>query len=677
MSDSMSRYRRAVRAADDGAGGGSGSNVALGDHILIDLAKPLTAFNRPGAEAFSAIDKRFADAEHVAYVCEPDRSVRIRTAQRLRGFNRSGLLNLLDSGVLRRPSGRDAYGFVFEKPVGLTPARRAWGGWTPKVLINNFLKPACAALAELAERDAIHGSIRPNNVFHQDTKGQMFALGPCVLGPPGFDQPAAFETIERALATPDGKGAGGSIDDMFGLGMTLYCFATGKYPGEGQDPDALMARRLAYGSISAMVDTSQVPSELLDAVVSLLDDDIKERWSLAALTDWCNGRRPELSNRRPAARRGTTIQIGPVACLEPRELSYAITRYPGPAAAALHRGDIAVWLKANDVQRVLALAIDETGKKEAQELLASDAVQLGREAVRCDPMGPVRYRDLSFFPNGAGAVMYAALLDPGKRDQMQELFGARLVHLWAKAATPLGLVDEQAKMLLDVEDRISHGLEKIESALYILNPDAPCLSPAVSGTWVDAVGDLLPVIEHQLQNGSFDPDPHIVAFLSARGGIKPADLMALKTFDGKDPRAAATVLKLGVKLQIEAAGRQLPNLCRLCLKAAQALIGRLRQPHVREEQMQKADAAASANDIQTLADLATDPVVFGGDGAEFMRAKHEWDANQRILDMRESIEDANRRMARDKGQEIALLILSAAAVITVLVQLFFQLVRSG
>ena len=673
----MSRYRRAARAADDSAGTGGGSNVALGDHIVIDLAKPLVAFNRPGAEAFSAIDKRFPEAEHLAYVCEPDRSVRIRTAQRLRGFNRSGLLNLLDSGILRRPSGRDAYGFVFEKPVGLPPARRAWGGWTPKILINNFLKPACAALAELAERETIHGSIRPNNVFHQDTKGQMFALGPCVLGPPGFDQPAAFETIERALATPDGKGAGGSIDDMFGLGMTLYCFATGKYPGEGQDPDALMARRLAYGSISAMVDTSQVPSEILDAVVSLLDDDIKERWSLAALTDWTNGRRPEMSNRRPSARRGTTVQIGPVNCLEPRELSYAVIRYPRPAAAALHRGDIAVWLKANDVQRVLALAVDETGKKEAQELLASDAVQLAREAVRCDPMGPVRYRDLSFFPNGAGAVMYAALLDPGKREQMQELFGARLVHLWAKAATPLGLVDEQAKMLLDVEDRVSHGLEKIESALYILNPDAPCLSPTVSGSWVDTVGDLLPVIERQLQNGSFNPDPHIVAFLSARGSIKPADLATLKTFDGNDQRAAATVLKLGVKLQIEAGGRQLPNLCKLCLKAAQTLIGRLRQPHVRDENLQKAEAAAAANDIQMLADIATDPVVFGSDGAEFMRAKHEWDANKRILDMRESIEDANRRMARDKGQEIALLILSAAAVLTVLAQLFFQLVGGG
>jgi len=668
----FSERDRRVRAADQG---GSGNSVALGQHIEIDLGAALPAFNRPGAAAYGAVDKRFPDTQHLAYVCEPDRSVRIRAAQRQRGISRSGLLTLLDAGVIHRPNGRDAYGFVFEKPVGLPPQRRMWGGWSPKTLIQNFLKPACAALEELAERDAIHGSIRPDNVFTQDTKGQMFALGPSVLGPIGYDQPAAFETVERALATPDGKGAGGIIDDMFGLGMTLYAFSTGKYPGEGQDPDALMARRLAYGSISAMIDTSQIPSELIDAVVSLIDDDIKTRWSLAALVDWTNGRRPEMSTKRPPARRGTALKIGSVTCLEPRELAYAVIRFPTQAAKALHEGEIAAWLKANDVQRVIALNVDETGKQEVTQLIATDSVQLAREAVRLDPMGPVRYRDLSFFPNGAGAVMYAAMLDPRLREQMQELISARLVHLWAKAATPLGLVDEEAKQLLDIEDRVSNGIEKVESALYTLNPDAPCLSPAVEGRWVDTVGDLIDVIERLMAGGTFDPDPHIVAFLSTRGGIKPAELMVFKTFNGSDPRGAATILKLGVKLQIEAKGRQLPNLCKICLKAAKALIGRLRQPHVREEQLQKADDAAAANDIQTLADLSTDPMVFGQDGAEYMRAKHEWDANKRILDMRESIEDANRRIARDKGQEVALVILSGAAVLIVLVQLFFQLVR--
>jgi hypothetical protein len=662
-----------LRSPDAPAGVANGA--PLGEHILVDLGTPLPAFDRPGAKAYGAIDKRFPDGQHLAFVCEPDRSVRIRAAQRQRGISRSGLLTLLDAGVLRRPGARDGYAFIFEKPVAGSPPRRMWGGWAPKTLIQNFLKPICVALTELTERGEIHGSIRPDNIFNQDTKGQLFTLGPCLLGPVGYDQPPPFEPIERALATPDGKGAGGSIDDMFALGMTLYCLSTGKYPGEGQNPEALMARRLSYGSTSALVDTSQIPSELFDPIMALIDDDVKVRWSLAAITDWANGRRPQIPQKRPPARRGTPLQIGAIQCLEPRELAFAIQKYPGPAGDALERGDIANWLKANDVQRAIALNIDETGN--AGQLLASREVLLAREAVRLDPFGPIRYRDLSFFPSGAGAVIYGAMLDGTKRQQMEELFAARIVHLWAKAANPLGLVDEPAKALLDLEDRVSNGVEKLESALYKLNPDAPCLSPEVQGAWVDTLGDLLDVFEAGLGRGNFEPDAHIVAFLGARGGITAADLGALKTFDGKDPRRAAAILKVGVKIVVESKGKALPNLTKVCHGAAKALIDRLRNPSVRADTAAKADAAAAVHDIQTLAEIATDPVIFGADSAEFQKAKQEFDANQRILNMRDSIVEATARMGAEKGQEISLVILSGLAIVTVLIQLFTQLGRSG
>ncbi|CAN0179142.1 unnamed protein product, partial [Phaeothamnion confervicola] len=217
----------------------------------------------------------------------------------------------------------------------------------------------------------------------------------------------------------------------------------------------------------------------------------------------------------------------------------------------------------------------------------------------------------------------------------------------------------------------------LESALYRLNPDAPCLSPEVQGRWVDTLGDLLDVFEAGLARGNFEPDAHIVAFLGARGGITAADLGALKTFDGKDPRRAAAILKLGVRIYVEAKGKPLPNLTKVCHSAAQALIDRLRNPNVRTDQTAKAEAAAAISDIQTLADLATDPDIFGADNAEFMRAKQEFDANQRILNMRDSIVETTARMGSEKGQEISLMILSGLAIVTVLFQLFTQIGKAG
>ena len=664
MPPHFSHSSRILRAPE---GAGSGG-LPLGEHVVVDLGTALSAFDRPGAKAYAAVDKRFPESQHVAYVCEPDRSVRIRSAQKLRGISRSGMLSILETGVLQRPGQADAYVVVMEKPVGPTPPRKMWGGWSPKTLVQNFLKPVTLVLKDMSDRDEIHGSIRPDNVFAQDSKAQLLALGPCVLGPVGYDQPAVFEPIERALATPDGKGPGAPLDDMFALGMTLYCFATGKYPGEGQHVDALMARRVAYGSVSTMIDTSQIPSELFDPITALIDDDLKMRWTLATLIEWVNGRRPTIQPRKQVARRGTPIKIGPVSALEPPELAFALHRYPKEAQAAVASDEIGGWLKDNDIQRVLALV----GEDKSQSQNAPAEVQTARYVVRLDPKGPLRFKDLSFHPGGAGPVAHAAMLDPKKRTQLEEFFSWRIAHIWAKAANPYGLIDEAARQLLEVEDRISNNVDKLEAALYRLNPDAPCLSPAVQGKWIDQAGDLLDFVEESIGRGQLEFDAHVVAFLGARSGISAADLAAIKGFDGKDPRRAAAVLKAAMRFAMDAKGRKLPHLANLCHNAAKALIARLKKPDLRQAKLSEAEALAAASDIPSLVDLATDPDVFGRDLAEFAAIKAEFDTNQRVLDNRDAIVEATKSIGREKGREIALAILSGAAVIVLLVQLYFQ-----
>ncbi|MFM7346208.1 MAG: hypothetical protein ACKO1J_12670 [Tagaea sp.] len=650
--------------APEWAGGG----LPLGEHILVDLGTALPAFDRPGAKAYGAIDKRFPDAQHIAYVCEPDRSVRIRSAQRLRGISRSGMLSILETGVLQRPGQSDAYAVVMEKPVGPPPPRKMWRGWSPKTLIQNFLKPVTLVLKDMSDREEIHGSIRPENVFAQDSKAQLLTLGPCVLGPVGYDQPAVFEPIERALASPEGKGPGGSLDDMFALGMTLYCFATGKYPGEGQHADALMARRVAYGTVSTLIDTSQIPSELFDPISALIDDDLKSRWTLAMLTEWVNGRRPTIQSRKQVARRGTLVKIGPVAALEPPELAFALHRYPKDANAAVGNDEIAGWLQANDIQRVLTLVAEDKGASQN----APPEVQVARHIVRLDPKGPLRFKDLAFHPGGAGAVAHACMLDPKRREQLEEFFSWRIAHVWAKAANPFGLIDEAARQLMEVEDRISNKVDKLEAALYRLNPDAPCLSPAVQGKWVDQAGDLLDFVEESIGKGQLDFDAHVVAFLGARSGISGGDLGAIKSFDGKDPRRAAAVFKAAMRFAIDAKGKKLPNLTRLCHDAAKTLISRLKKPELRETKLRDAETLAAEGNIQALVDLATDPDVFGRDMAEFAAIKAEFDTNQRVLDNRDAIVEATRSIGREKGQEISLAVLSGVAVVVLFVQLYFQ-----
>ena len=206
-----------------------------------------------------------------------------------------------------------------------------------------------------------------------------------------------------------------------------------------------MGRRLAYGSTSAMIDTSQIPSELFDPVMALIDDDVKTRWSLAAITDWTSGRRPQIPQKRPPARRGSPLQIGPIQCLEPRELAFAIGRFPDQAATAMDRGEIANWLKANDVQQAIALNIEEGGPTQIGVIAGCPPCARGR-APRSGWPDPLSRPE--FLSRTAPARLSTRhLLDGGKRQQFEEMFSARLVHLWAKAANPLGLIDEAGKGL--------------------------------------------------------------------------------------------------------------------------------------------------------------------------------------------------------------------------------------
>jgi tetrahydromethanopterin S-methyltransferase subunit G len=101
------------------------------------------------------------------------------------------------------------------------------------------------------------------------------------------------------------------------------------------------------------------------------------------------------------------------------------------------------------------------------------------------------------------------------------------------------------------------------------------------------------------------------------------------------------------------------------------MLNRLKRPELRDQKIAQSDALASQGDIPGLVDLATDPDMFGQDQAEFSAVKSEFDTNQRVLDHREAIVEATRRIGRDKGQEIALAVLSAMAIGTVLTQLYF------
>ncbi|MFM8799839.1 MAG: hypothetical protein ACKOEE_04680 [Tagaea sp.] len=666
----------------DGSTTQAPTRIAFGPEHVVDFAQPLAAFARPYASAYVAYHVEFGDLPLMAFVCDELPGPRVDSAWRVRTIERAGMLRLLHHGPLQLPGARDRYAFLYERPQMGPPPRQLWGHYPIQVLIKNFLRPAISALQSLADAHEGHGSIRPGNLFGQDSRYSLLTLGPCTLCPPGYDQPAVFEPIERAIADPISKGPVAPADDMFSLGVTFYCLASGRMPGEGIDPELFTRRRLEFGSIASMIDMGAMPIEVKDAVEGLLQDDVKRRWNIQTLTEWCMGRKPEVKLVRNFGKPSRTIRIGSVVCHGPREAAFALHANQADGIAIVRSGELDKWLVELDPKRAAATA----GKDLAQAAVAisqgdvpspakeDEHIALSKAILRCDPAGPIRYKSLSFYPSGAGALLRQIANEPLRREEFAEVLRGKLVANWMRTAGEFGLVDMAAKRLEEIERSYERSGDNLEAALYKLNPDAPCLSPLVDGKWTLSHLELVKPIETACE----DPDRprldrHIVGFLGAKAEIPDDVLAPWYDLAKTDVRSAPKVLQVSNRLQIEAGAEALPKLARICLRNAEALIEEINHPKTREMLRAKALDHAKSGSITQMFDVVMDEDVIAKDKREFAEAKKEYESIGIALANRDGLLILARLMGRERGAVIAYVALSLASSVGFLGMLFTML----
>lgn len=657
------------------------TRIAFEPEHIIDMGQPLAMFSRAHASAYVAQHNEFADVPLIAYVCNDLPGPRVDAARRVRTIERAGMLRLFHHGPLRIKGMRDRYAFVYERPLMGPPPRALWGHYPVQTLIKNFLRPAIAALQSLSDSHEGHGSIRPDNLFGQDSRYSLLTLGPCTLCPPGYDQPAIFEPIERALANPISKGPIAPADDMFALGVTFYCLAAGRLPGEGMDPADFTRRRLEFGSISTMVDTGAMPIEIKDAVEGLMQDDVKLRWSIQTLSDWCAGRKPEVKQVRSLGKRAMSIRVGPMTCYGPKEVAFALHKYQAEGIPMVRSGVIDKWMVENNPKRAAVMAGKELAEADnPQAAIAAgrqgedDNIALAKAIARCDPGGPIRFKSLSFYPAGVGALLREIANDPPRWAEFGEVLKGKLISYWMKGAAEFGLVDMAAKKLEEIERSFERTGNNLEAALYKLNPDAPCLSPKLDGQWTVSHVDLVKPIEAACA----DPDKpgidrHMVGFLGAKADISDDMLAPWYNLGDVDAKGAPKVLKVSNKLQSEAQAEALPKLAQVCLRSAEKLIDEINHPKTRERLLAEAEHHARSGSITGMVDVVMDEETIAKDKRDFAEAKREYDSIGVALANREGLLILARLMGQERGTAMAYILLSLVSSVGFLGMLFMTI----
>ena len=409
--------------------------------------------------------------------------------------------------------------------------------WTEAELLDYLLRPAAMALDNLLTREVTHRAIRPDNLF-RSAAGQPVVLGSFWAAPPASLQPALYEPPYVAMCPPAARGDGSIADDVYALGVTLLVLATGRKPLAGLDDQAITSRKLEIGSYQALIGDARLSPTIADLLRAMLAEDPEHRSVPALLCDPSAARARRVA-ARPPRRAPEPIELGRHTAWDARTLAFALADEPTSAGRLLRGGTVERWLRRSVGDVALATRVEETLRKgdASGDDPLGETVSTMRVIAMLDPLAPLCWRGLAFWPDAIGPLLAANSSDP----RIEEAVQNEAIASWS-AMRPERC--NAAAVRLDA--KLHRSLLRIPGwgggkarLRYALNPTIACASPLLDGFAVTSLAALLFALnacERREPDGSRPIDREIAAFIAARHDQRTeAELAAIC-----DPKDAAS-----------------------------------------------------------------------------------------------------------------------------------------
>lgn len=520
----------AVAVAHPGTPPRAGLDVGvLHDRFSIRANSPLPALDSPSAKAYETEDRRDPGQKMFALICTPGLPVRDGAMEALKGFECRGLMTPIDYGrVFWPPLGRTCMAVVYDQPMGGRVSDLLASGTlnvSEYEIAKRIINPMIAALHGLSGRGIPHRQIRPSNMFFMDESRTELVLGDCVTAPPGFDQPVAFETIERGLAGPGGRGEGDVRDDIYAVGASIVAIMLGQSFLPKMGENEIINAKIEHGSFAALIGHARIVITLIEPLRGMLNDDSQERWGLELLDRWQDGQKMPQTQRRPIVKTDVTFLFAGKTHITPRTIARSMTQHTSEAAKMLRTLDIENWVRRalsdNDMADRIKQVLDMARANPNVPANGDEAI-VTRVAMSLDPRGPIRHRGFSYMPDGFGAAFAVELMRRGDMQAPVETVLREYPTAWYNHSANFG---PDTPFAVKVYGEIRAYLQNndpgfgIERCLYELNPHMPCQSPLIAEDYVSRIDDLLPALDRAASRT--DPktrpvDRHIAAFIAAR-----------------------------------------------------------------------------------------------------------------------------------------------------------------
>jgi hypothetical protein len=631
--------------------------------------------NGMGGPAFAAQMRGSATADLMAILCTSPMPARAELVTMVRNIDNPGVLRLRESGVVFWPVHNARYfALAYERPT----APRYWQTLeethpplNEDAIHQFFVRPFVSALAEFERTGVVHGSIRPTNIFWREGSATPPQLGECLSSPPGIGQPILFETIERALSIPIGRGPGVHTDDCYAFGVTLALAILGHNPLQGMDDNAVIHLKMQKGSFNALIGTRRLPTAHIELLRGLLTDDAQQRWSASDLEQWLNGRRLTAKSTDAGKKASRHFTIGEQNYWQVRPLATGLFANVAEAVKLIESGSLEKWLMRSLGDEVKAKAVGETVDqlKSSGKTGHYDDLLVARVCIVLDPAAPIRYRGTAVMPSGIPGFLADAIITNGNIQIISEIISSQFVTAWVNA-------QEESKVdlvpLAQQMERVRSYIERsttgngIERALYDLNPALPCLSSMLRGQYVTAPRFLLAALDRiAISMGLARPnepmDRHIAAFLITRDRRSESIFTAMSP--GEPPaRRALAILTLFSELQHRYGPDQIPGLAKWILPMMEPATKRFLSKPLQEKLRKHLKEAAERGAITSMANLLEDPKRVTADEQDFLRARLMYqDVIKEIAQLEAKL--AHRgKLAREVGAPVAATVACLASV---------------
>jgi len=611
----------------------------IDDRYQIIANKPIPALDTTFSKAFTVVDTHNKSSDGLyCLVLDKKYPIRLTAINKLNGLTQPGFTNVISFQVISfSPYQGKSFCVLLEKPRGVTFTEYITknGAISEQTVINVVIPQINEILGFLERNKIVHGKIHPSKIYI-DAQGKVI-VGECISEPCGYSQEMLYETLDRAVCLPSGKGEGTNFVDFFALGVMAAYLIRGHDPIRKIQEYELLEKRFADGTYTIITRGLDLSLHTLDLLRGVLDSKKSKEISYEHIKEWSKGRNFNLLPPTVSVEASRPISFVGKKFINRQHLVHAFHKHWDEAKEFVKDNTLIRWVErsmqdSDLTDRLSIMSARAVG--ETSETFSREDELLINVILLLDPEGPMRFREFAAHIDAIGTTLAYAYATDNKSymERIKDIFYHDMTSIWKNDFFPINneyfadrIYDLQVATEMFLRREQGFGMNR---CLYELNKSLPCQSKKVLDYLVFDISGLLKRLELDDTINDKILDEHMWAFLSSRLELpKSIKLTSLSRFPEYANDQYIQTLSILAHAQDVSKIWDFPKLSEKMSISLKQIISEFHGKTIKNEITKKIDRVKSKGNLAFLFKIMTDQKYIVRDTVGFVKANKKYKKN--------------------------------------------------